>query len=152
MQAIRKKSTVQCSPTTRAPIILQVPRAVSRPSDKNCNGQHRWNDNYTERSKYSKKKPVLLPLCLRKIQHVTFWDWTRVSAVRGRRLTASAWVFPVNTMKVYRGSRGIAPLIPNLGTRWKWELNFTLGSPLPQGQNSSTHWVGLEPRTVPPVA
>jgi hypothetical protein len=26
-------------------------------------------------------------------------------------------VFPVHTMKAYRGSRGIAPLMPNLGTR-----------------------------------
>jgi hypothetical protein len=63
-----------------------------------------------------RKKSGLVPLCLPKIQHVTLWDWTRVSAVRGRRLTASAWVFPVNAIKVYGVSRGIAPLILNLST------------------------------------
>jgi hypothetical protein len=28
-------------------------------------------------------------------------------------------VVPVHTMKEYRGSRGITPLILNLGTRWR---------------------------------
>jgi hypothetical protein len=28
-------------------------------------------------------------------------------------------------MKAHRGSRGIAPLILNLGTKWRWEVNFT---------------------------
>ena len=28
-------------------------------------------------------------------------------------------VVPVHTMTTYRGSRGIAPLILNLGTRWR---------------------------------
>jgi hypothetical protein len=34
-------------------------------------------------------------------------------------------VFPVHAMRVYRGSRGIAPTILNLGTRWRWVVNFT---------------------------
>jgi hypothetical protein len=28
-------------------------------------------------------------------------------------------------LRVYRGSRGTAPPIPNDGTRWKWLVNFT---------------------------
>jgi hypothetical protein len=31
---------------------------------------------------------------------------------------------PVHAMKAYRGSRGIAPLSLNLGTRRKWVVNF----------------------------
>jgi len=27
--------------------------------------------------------------------------------------------FPAHTMKAYKGSRGIAPLIPNFGSRWR---------------------------------
>ena len=30
--------------------------------------------------------------------------------------------FPVNAIKVYRGSRSTGPLILNLGTRWRWAL------------------------------
>jgi hypothetical protein len=33
-------------------------------------------------------------------------------------------VVPIHGMKVYM-SRGIAPLILNLDTRWRWEVNFT---------------------------
>jgi hypothetical protein len=32
---------------------------------------------------------------------------------------------PVHAVKAYRGTRGIAPLILNLGTRWRWVVNFT---------------------------
>ena len=53
---------------------FRFPGVSSRPSDKNCNGQHRRNDNDMEKSKYSKKKLVLVPICLPKIQHVTIWD------------------------------------------------------------------------------
>jgi hypothetical protein len=33
---------------------------------------------------------------------------------------------PVHTMKLCKGSRGITPLILNLGTRSTWVVNFTL--------------------------
>jgi len=33
-------------------------------------------------------------------------------------------VVPDHSVKVYRGSRGIAPLICNLGTRWRRVVNF----------------------------
>lgn len=33
--------------------------------------------------------------------------------------TEKGKVFPVNTKKAYKGSRGIVPLTLNLGTRWK---------------------------------
>jgi hypothetical protein len=32
---------------------------------------------------------------------------------------------PVHTMKTYWGSRGIVPLIRNVGARWMWVFNFT---------------------------
>jgi len=32
---------------------------------------------------------------------------------------------PVHTMQAQRGSRDIALLILNLGTRWSWMVNFT---------------------------
>jgi hypothetical protein len=34
-------------------------------------------------------------------------------------------VFHLQAMKSYRGSRGMAPHILNLGTRWRWIANFT---------------------------
>jgi hypothetical protein len=34
-------------------------------------------------------------------------------------------IFSVHAMKAYSGSRGIAPLILNLSTRWRWVVNFT---------------------------
>ena len=37
--------------------------------------------------------------------------------------------FPVHAMKAFMRSRGIAPLILNLGTRWRWAVSFT---PSPQ--------------------
>ena len=30
---------------------------------------------------------------------------------------------PVYSMKAYRGNRGAAPLMLNLGTVWRWEVN-----------------------------
>jgi len=46
-------------------------------------------------------------------------------------------------MKTYRGSGGINPRIPNIGTRWTDWLDsrfghFTLGVRIPSG----THWTG----------
>jgi hypothetical protein len=35
-------------------------------------------------------------------------------------------VFPVHSMKAYKGSGDMAPLILNLGTKWRWIVNFTL--------------------------
>jgi hypothetical protein len=34
-------------------------------------------------------------------------------------LVAKSKVFPVHTMKAYRGNRGISPFILNLGIRWR---------------------------------
>jgi len=36
-------------------------------------------------------------------------------------------------MKTYWGSGGIAPLILNLGTRWRWEVSLTPWPPYPWG-------------------
>jgi hypothetical protein len=35
-------------------------------------------------------------------------------------------IIPVYAMMTYTGSKGIAPLILNLGARWRWMVNFTL--------------------------
>jgi len=37
---------------------------------------------------------------------------------------------PVHALKAYSGSRGVAPLIFNLGTRWNWVVNFMPGKKL----------------------
>ena len=42
-------------------------------------------------------------------------------------------------MKAYRGSRGIAPLILNLSTRWRWVVNYT---PLGKELRYPGDWVG----------
>ena len=36
-------------------------------------------------------------------------------------------VFPVHAMKAYRRNAGIATLILNLGTRWRWLLTLGKG-------------------------
>ena len=43
-------------------------------------------------------------------------------------------------MKAQRGSRGIAPLIPNLGTRWGWVVNATPRPIYPQ-ERPGTHCI-----------
>ena len=50
-------------------------------------------------------------------------------------LTCIVWL-TVRTIKGYMGSRGIAPLILNFGTRWRWVVNLTLQPLDPPG----THW------------
>jgi len=34
-------------------------------------------------------------------------------------------IFPIQAMKICRGSRGLAPFILNFNIRWKWVGNFT---------------------------
>ena len=34
-------------------------------------------------------------------------------------------IFPVHAVKVYRESRGVAPLILNFVPRWRWVVNHT---------------------------
>ena len=43
--------------------------------------------------------------------------------------------FTVHTIPEHRFSRGIAPLILNLGTRWRWVVNFTPWMLYPQERN-----------------
>jgi len=45
-------------------------------------------------------------------------------------------VVPVYAMKAYRGSRGKAPLILNIGTRRRWMVKFKARSPLYRGEKS----------------
>jgi len=50
-------------------------------------------------------------------------------------------VVPVHTMKAYRGSRGIAPLILNLYSMWRGVVNLhtqaTLSTPWERGPGST---------------
>jgi len=34
---------------------------------------------------------------------------------------------PLHTMKAYKGNGGIAPIILNLSTRWRWVVSLTVG-------------------------
>ena len=52
--------------------------------------------------------------------------WPGDSALESTTNTCK--VVPVHALKAYGGRRGIAPLILNLGTRWRWVVSFT---PLP---------------------
>ena len=54
-------------------------------------------------------------------------------AVRHYAYARTGTVFDVCALKVYRGSRGILPLILNLGTRWRWVAS------LPPGNCPSTY-------------
>ena len=49
-------------------------------------------------------------------------------------------------MKAYRVSRGTAPLVLNLGTRWRQVVNFTSESLYPRKRTPGTHqregWMG----------
>jgi hypothetical protein len=40
-------------------------------------------------------------------------------------LDAALKFLPVHAMKTYWGSRGIVPLILNVGTKWRWVFSFT---------------------------
>jgi hypothetical protein len=48
-------------------------------------------------------------------------------------------VVPVHAMQAYGGRSGVAPLILNLGTRWKWVANLTLQPPSSPGDNLVAH-------------
>jgi len=47
------------------------------------------------------------------------WDVRQQPALLGSRYAA----VPVHDIKIYRSSRGIAPLILSLGTRWEWSTS-----------------------------
>jgi hypothetical protein len=49
--------------------------------------------------------------------------WTLELYGGSRKYTKA--VVPVYPMKTYRGNRGRAPLILNLGTSWRWVVNIT---------------------------
>jgi hypothetical protein len=49
----------------------------------------------------------------------------------------------VHTVKVCRSSRGIAPLILNLGCRWWWVVNITPWSLYPQERTPVGDWMVL---------
>jgi hypothetical protein len=44
-------------------------------------------------------------------------------------------------MKTHWGSRGSAPLILDLGTRWKWVVNSRPGGFTPRERGHDTHWI-----------
>jgi 8-oxo-dGTP pyrophosphatase MutT (NUDIX family) len=70
-------------------------------------------------------------------RHCTGWlcYWSNVCHKNGEKCRATLF----HAMKAYR-STGIAPLILNLRTRWRWVVNFTPG-PLYPKENAGTHWL-----------
>jgi len=84
-------------------------------------------------------------------------------------------IVPVHAMKIYRGSGRTAPLIPNLGRRWRWMVTLTTRPLYPRlksrlypvnrrmggpqmgtgrfgGKKNLLSLPGFEPRLVQPVA
>ena len=60
-----------------------------------------------------------------------------------KRLKHKKQIFvPVLIMAAYRGKRSTAPLILNLGTRWKYVVNFTIQPLYPPGISHRSHWMG----------
>jgi hypothetical protein len=48
-----------------------------------------------------------------------------------------------HSMKTDWGSGGIAPRILDLGTRWRWVVNFTPRSLYPRERIPANHWIGV---------
>ena len=44
--------------------------------------------------------------------------------INDQNLSMTQVLVPVHVLKAYRGSRGLAPVILNLGIRWRWVVNF----------------------------
>jgi len=59
------------------------------------------------------------------VGNVTESDYGLLLGLSQRPGKVKGTAVPVMTMKAYRGSRGIAPLILNLGTRRRQVVNFT---------------------------
>ena len=98
-------------------IIFLLGTCASRTSDVTelCYG-HPYritSTNFPFRSHFSVLLVFLLKLCM---------HFSRLSCVLLLWGTVSV---QVHATKAYRGSRGAAPLILNLGTRWRWAVNFT---------------------------
>jgi hypothetical protein len=61
---------------------------------------------------------------------------------RWKKVKLSLCLTKHHAMKTYWGSGGIAPRITDLGTRWRWVVNFTPRPLYPQGKAPGTHWIG----------
>jgi hypothetical protein len=61
--------------------------------------------------------------------------WSNVCHKNGEKCRPTLF----HAMKAYR-SRGIAPLILNLRTRWRWVVNF-MPRPLYPRENAGTQWL-----------
>jgi hypothetical protein len=88
-------------------------------------------------------------------------NWMRVSTLGNVQLNDNCYRYVECTLNAYRGSRGIAPLILRLGTRWRWVISFTprpLWSPVPNEQETAGDEKNLssppptEPRIFQPIA
>jgi len=61
-------------------------------------------------------------------------DMTNLIVVFRSFSTAPKKASPAHAIKAYSRSRGIAPLIRNLNTRWRRVVKFTPRTPKPRGQ------------------
>ena len=81
---------------------------------------------------------------IRKKNRASIWLFTRIIPRCTVSKTQNSTVQNKDRMQVlntYRGSRGIVPLVQNLGTRWKWVVNFT-HQPLRSGRRGRYPLIG----------
>ena len=83
--------------------------------------------DYFPRIKRPEREPELSPPFNAGVKNV--FSYTSTASIRLHGLhrdnsTLKNKVVPVHDVKAYRGSRGIAPLIIDLRTRWRWLVNF----------------------------
>jgi hypothetical protein len=71
-------------------------------------------------------------------QHKIFWK----SSGRAPSLRVIPWHLPYNWGKARKNlSQGIALIILNPDTRWRWAVNFTPRPLYPPAKNFITHWI-----------
>ena len=70
------------------------------------------------------------------------YQFDKIVQYRRKRKGTNGNVFPVHAIKAYRRSGGLAPLIFNLGTKWRWLVNFHAPAALLPGIIPGSHWVG----------
>jgi len=135
-------------------------------------GRHRRCSYVKLHGVMSQKTVFVVTAFIRNVRiEIRKWEKTinpkKASRYRLRLRTGKSEAAPLHAMKPCRGSRGIAPLFLNLGTRWEWSTSCTgcftsgkgprLGGPqsqygcLREAKNFLT-LPGFEPRVIHPVA
>jgi hypothetical protein len=89
-----------------------------------------WNGKWQGITEVLGERLVPVPLCTTEIH----WDCLSSEGVRIQ-------IVAVCALQEYRGSRGVAPLILNLGTGWIWvQLYLRKGTPILVDQEADWAW------------